>query len=225
MVNTKKINLKKLKLLKRIIVLNVSILFIVIAFLMISISHSKETILKKLIKGMDNLNYSYRIASKDGETIVKVIGKKEKRMKANGSEIYIDYVTGKSIAINKEPKYKEEYNNGGIEEMPYYQDMIEEYFNNRTFQYQYLGKKTMDSKKYIVIEFKGSNGFDGKRTIIKLWIDPQVYLIEKKEVYFEDNGNEVLTDIKEYQYHTNENNINEVQIPKKVEKYSSETND
>lgn len=211
----------------KIIILLCSIALVALLILdIITVSHSEEKVLEKLIAGIDHLNYTYTIDNNNGEkAIEKVIGKKMKEILSNGEEHYVDYEKKETIIVYTEAQHKEKITNEGITEMPYYQEVIKPYFNNEFYQYQYLGKKTMNSQKYIVIEFKDKEMAKGRYVVVRLWIEPNLYLVEKMETYLDYDGDEmIMVDEKEYHYHTNENKLEDVQIPKAVESFSSNTN-
>lgn len=210
------IDKKTKKKLKISIIVLILILCILLIVLIRENSHKKETILKKLISGLDNLNYTYVINNSYGEekdeTIVQVLGKYEKRVDEEKIE-YIDY--DKKIVyceyLGLDDDYNETFENNGITDMDYYHQYIDSYFNNTSYIYQYVGKEKLDNQKCTVVRFEDTISH---LTETYLWINDATNLIVRVEAY-QKNGEkkEKIMDEK-YQYQEGNNQLKDMIVSK-----------
>ena len=208
---TRRILNKSRRKIKTIIIILIILLIILIGFIIKNSLYSKERIIQKLIYGMNNLNYTCN--DPNTQSTIRVFGKKEKIINTDESQVYSDYENGISIYVSPE-NIEEKYNNNGIEEMQYYKSIIGPYFDNDNYEYRYVKKEYYNSQKCIVIESKIKLE-DNRNVIIRFWINNSLYIVEKMENYIESDGKIYTTRVEEYDYHTNENTLNDVQIQNK----------
>ena len=206
-------NKKEKKKIKLFIILLVFILIIFLIILQRTRIVSKEGILEMLISGMNNLNYT----EEAGDYKVQVFGKHEKKTYSD-SEKYFDYERKKSIELYSENMVFQEYSNEGIKEMSYYENYISPYFENDEYNYKYVGKKKVDGKKCIVINFSKNN----KSTKIDLYIDNTTKLIIKIEKYINTTtGKKEKLSEEKYNFSSGLNTIENVTISEtELSKYS-----
>ena len=199
------------KKLKRKIKLFIILLFLILITFLIILQRtriiSKEGVLDILIFGINNLNYTEETDNKK----VQVFGKKEKISDSEAeSETYNDYENNNSKYVHASSKYFSESLNNGIEDMSYYKNYISPYFENDKYNYKYIGKKKIDGKKCIVVEFSTEE----KSEEINLYIDTTTNLIVKIEKY----KNNTILDKKEkvfeekYNFSSGSNTLKDVTI-------------
>ncbi|MBR1540365.1 MAG: hypothetical protein IJ629_04260 [Clostridia bacterium] len=221
----KKVSKKKkinIKLTIVLLVLAVVILFVIFIRLKL---HDRETIRNRLLKGLDNLNYTYNEATLTGENKVYVYGKYAKSVDIEGNITYIDYTTGQSVQVSPELGYMEEQVNKGLQDLNYYNRYINSYFENNTYEYKYKGKEEYNKNTCTVVELISRSQMDGRREGVVLWINDDVNLIDKAEFFIERDGKREELDTLELRFHTGENTYNDVKVPDNLEElYSSDTN-
>ena len=219
MANSKKLNVNRIKILIIITTIILVLLFIILERMH---SNSKEAIIKRLISGIDNLNYSYTI---DGEEAsIKVLGKKAVKEFLNKDTIYIDYEKKSSVLVDPENKYAEYYENKGIEEMQYYKDFID-CFYQEYYEYKYIGKKDLNGKECIVVELVNKNYAFNRTNSIVIWINDSLNIVEKVENYNYNKKDKKLVDEKVFAFNTGTVSLEDVNISEKaLKEYSSNTN-
>lgn len=197
------------------------IIIVVIRLIMLNL-HSREKMLKRLISGIDNLNYNY---TTDDENKIQVVGKYEKIITTD-KEIYNDYENKVTREILNDSSFMDEYTNNGIYDTQYYDEFIKYYLDtDEYYKYKYKGKKELDGKKYTVIEFYTTGEFS--RDEVYYWIDDTTNLIYKVENYqynIETDKMEKKSE-KEYEFDIGSNKIEDVKISDEVlSTHSSNTN-
>lgn len=216
--SNKKDKLKKMKIGMMLLGIILILLFILSAIIE---SHSREKIMNRLILGIDNLNYSINI----GNQSIQILGKKEKQQKYENSITYIDYEKKITFDLYPESKYKEVYSNNGIEDMQYYQDFIKSYFQNDNYTYKYVGSKIDNGVKCYIVEFKDKYDVNKRYTVVRLWINSSLNVIEKQEDYIEYKKERTFVNEIKFNYHTNANTQSDVTISEReLKEYSSDTN-
>ena len=214
------------------------ILLVVIILILINLLkefYSRENMLKRLISGIDNLNYNY--TTSDGKNKVQVIGKYEKitttvkegygdEGKEITKEIYNDYDKKITREILEDSVFMEEYSNNGIKDLQYYDEFIKGFLDtDEYYDYKYKGKKELNGKKCTLIEFIYPAEFAERE--VYYWIDDNTNLICKVEKYQYNIQTDKMEKIdeKEYDLGVGSNKIEDIKISDEIlSTHTTETN-
>ena len=215
--NKGRVNKKTIKL---VILLLIVVLIAMISIFIVLKLHSREYISSRLLKGIDNLNYTY---VDEKYRTVQVLGKLEKVTADDGEIIYRDYENKTTIDAFSEDNYKEKSSNNGIEDMDYYKTVLKIIFDSH-YTYQYNGTKEDNGQKYVIIDLQETSG-KGTKMGVLVWINNSLNLVEKMEYYTVNDKDYKVYETIECSYHTNENTLTDVQVSEDINnKYSDDTN-
>lgn len=208
--------------LRFIILILIILLIIGMIILATTKAHSKEKILKRLISGLENLNYTYE---ENGST-VQVVGKLEK-MASSDIITYSNYDKKTTDEIYLNTSHRESYKNNGITDMEYYKQFITKYFEDNYYDYKYSGKKEVNGQKYFIIDFVDESNQNKSRNKygVTIWVNDSLNVIEKVEYYILNKNEKEVYDTTDFRFHTGENSLTDVQVPESVfTEYSDNTN-
>ena len=217
-------NKKKLKKIRLVlIIILLTVLLTVLMNTIIGIKnkniYTREAVKNNLVSGIENLNYSYKDDNEKAEVLI--LGKLSKKINEDNSIIYEDYSNKKSYKLYSNSNFMEEYPNTGIENMDYYKNYIDKYFNDFKYEYKYDKKTKIDENKCIIIEFYSEVEENG----IILWIEENSNIIIKEQSFILKNGKRDYSEVISKNYNTGKNKKESIQITEEiVNSHSSNTN-
>lgn len=212
---------KKIWILKLVFLILFVALIAMIILLHKTKAQSPENFHKRLLNGINNLNYTYTDNSeKVYPKKVQILGKKKKVTESNGNITYYDYSTKETIYTYPDAERKLLYHNKGIEDMDYYKKYIKQYIESGVYTFSYKGKEEYNGTQCSVIEFVSPNGNGAI-----MWINDKLDIVDKITTFGEIDGKRKEIQTEELRFHTGDNTHNDVDVPSYVKtEYTDRTN-